>query len=84
MAELRRQGRRISGSAPFGHRFEGGRVVPAATEQRVLRRILALRAEGHGSWKVTQILNEEKRKNPRTGRRWAEGTVRSILSTCGR
>ena len=32
MAELRRQGRRISGKPPFGYRFEGGRVVEVTEE----------------------------------------------------
>jgi len=81
MAELRRRGRRISGSPPFGFRFDGDQVVAAPAEQRVLQRLLALHAEGCGSWKVTQILNRESRNNPRTGRKWAEGTVRSILAT---
>ena len=81
MAELRRQGRRISGTAPFGYRFDGDQVVETPAEQRVLKRLLALHAEGYGSWKVTQILNRESHHNPRTGRAWAEGTVRSILAT---
>jgi len=81
LAELRRQGRRISGSPPFGYRFDDGRVVRDDAEQRVLRRILALAAEGRGSWKVTQLLNADAGANPRTGRPWAEGTVRSILAT---
>ena len=81
MAELRRRGRRISGSPPFGYRFDRDQVVAAPAEQRVLKRLLALHAEGYGSWKVTQILNRESRNNPRTGRKWSEGTVRSILAT---
>ena len=81
LAELRRQGRRISGSPPFGYRFDGSRVVPVDSEQRVLKRILALAADGSGSWKVTRVLNADGGTNPRTGRVWAEGTVRSILAT---
>jgi len=84
LAELRRQGKRISGSPPFGYRFDDGRVVPVDSEQRVLKRMVALASEGHGSWKVTQLLNADASTNPRTGRPWAEGTVRSILATSGR
>ena len=45
LAELRRQGRRTSRFPPFGFEHRNGRRVQVPTEQRLLRRILALRAE---------------------------------------
>ena len=81
MAELRRQGRRISGKPPFGYRFKNGRVVPVPREQRVLRKILKLRTEGLGSWRIWKWLNARGGKNPRTGRAWSRGSVVAILKT---
>ena len=84
MAELRRQGRRISGKPPFGFRFEDGRVEKEPCEQEILRRIRALRDEGKGCYAVASALNREGTPNPRTGRDWFYGTVRSILKNAGR
>ncbi len=81
MAELRRQGKRISGRPPFGFRFEDGRVVEVAEEQIILRRIRELRAAGKGCYAVASQLNRDRVLNPRTGREWFFGTVRSVMRT---
>jgi len=84
MAELRRRGRRISGIAPFGYRFEDGDVVPVEAEQELLARILELRAEGLGARRIAAALNDAGLKNPRTGRFWSHGTVGDLLRTAAR
>jgi site-specific DNA recombinase len=84
MAELRRQGRRISGKPPFGFRFEGEKVVPVPAEQRALERIRKMHAEGMGSWRIWKRLNQRGGKNPRTGRPWSRGSVVAILRTLAR
>ncbi len=81
MAELRRQGKRISGKPPFGFRFEDGRVVEVAKEQVILERIRELRDAGKGCYAIATALNREGMFNPRTGREWFFGTMRSVLKT---
>jgi len=84
MAELRRQGRKVSSRPPLGWRFEGERVVPDPAEQKVLRRMLDLRHRGAGEYAIASALNREGTRNPRTGRPWFHGTVRAILATAER
>jgi len=84
MAEMRRRGRRVSGVAPFGYRFEGDAVVEVAAEREVLSRMLALADEGAGPFRIASRLNREGVANPRTGRAWYAGTVRSIVATARR
>jgi len=84
MAELRRQGRRISGKAPFGFRFDRGRVVEVEREQEVLARMRRLAGEGAGCYRIATVLNAEGKINPRTGLPWFWGTVRAILEGAAR
>ncbi|MEE8105697.1 MAG: recombinase family protein [Planctomycetota bacterium] len=81
MAELRRQGKRISGKPPFGYRFEDGRVVEVAEEQVILGRIRELRDAGKACYAIASALNREGVLNPRTGREWFFGTIRSVMET---
>lgn len=46
LAVKRDRGQRISRHAPYGYRFDGGRVVPDDAEQRVIARARALKAQG--------------------------------------
>jgi len=41
--------------------------------------MLELQAEGAGCFRTATVLNEEGTPNPRTGRPWYYGTVRTIL-----
>ena len=84
MAELRRQGRRISGTPPFGYRFEGDYVAVVEAEQVLLKRMLGWQAEGFGPYKIARLLKEETGDHPRTGRPWYWGTVRVILERANR
>ncbi len=81
MAELRRQGRRISGKPPFGYRFEEGRVIEVPEEQIILERIRELQTNGKGCYAIASALNREGVHNPRTGREWFFGTLRSVMRT---
>ena len=84
LAELRRQGKRISGRPPFGFRFDGGRVVEVAEEQRVLARMKGLAEDGAGCYRIATVLNEAGDVNPRTRAPWFFGTVRAILDSAAR
>ncbi len=84
MAELRRQGRRISGTPPFGYRFEGDYVVVVEAEQALLKRMLGWQAEGFGPYKIARLLNEATGDHPRTGKPWYWGTVRAIVQRANR
>jgi DNA invertase Pin-like site-specific DNA recombinase len=84
LAELRRQGRRVSGRPPFGFRFERGRVVEVAEEQAMLARMKGLADEGAGCYRIASALNAEGALNPRTKAPWFFGTVRAILDSAAR
>ncbi len=79
MAELRRQGRRVSGKPPWGYRFDCGRVVADTDEQVILTRMLVLRAEGLGAKRIAAALNEAGGTNPRTNRAWTHGAIQAVL-----
>ncbi len=84
MAELRRQGRRTSRHPRFGYRFDGNKLVATQREQRLLTRILELRAGGLGARRIVKALTETGTPNPRTGRPWNVGTLRAILRSYDR
>ena len=84
MAELRRQGKRISRRPPFGFRFKDGALVRVKAEQRILRRMIALRDGGLGPTRIAATLSAEGLPNPRTGRGWTPGNVGSVLRTAAR
>lgn len=89
-------GRARSGRLPFGYRLVGrsiydtttegggGKLALYETEQRVLRIMLSLRANGFGARKITRALDAREERNPRTGGRWTTGTVAAILRTHAR
>jgi DNA invertase Pin-like site-specific DNA recombinase len=80
MHRLRLSGRRISGLAPYGWRFDDtGRVVSVHTEQRVLARIAALRARGLGIKRIIAALTAAK-VMARSDRPFQRSTVRGILA----
>jgi DNA invertase Pin-like site-specific DNA recombinase len=84
LAELRRRGKRVSGKAPFGYRFDGDDVVEAPKEQQILGRILELRRGGLGARRIARALNDAWIKNPRTRRWWTHGTIGDLLRTSSR
>jgi len=84
MAELRRQGRRISGQPPFGFRFEGDRLEPVEEEQTILGQMLGLGGVGCGPTAIAGALNADGLLNPRTGSPWTPGNVGALLKTAAR
>jgi DNA invertase Pin-like site-specific DNA recombinase len=80
LAELRRQGRRVSGRPPFGYSFDSGRVVEVPAELELLGRLRRLEAQGLGPKAVAARMNAAGLLHPRTGRPWFHGTVRDILA----
>jgi DNA invertase Pin-like site-specific DNA recombinase len=79
LAELRRQGKRISGKPPLGYRFKRGRLVEVPAELEVLAKMRRLEAQGLGSKAVAGRMNAAGIIHPRTRRPWFHGTVRDIL-----
>jgi site-specific DNA recombinase len=84
MAELRRQGRRISGRPPFGFRVSGDRLEPVGAEQAILVQMTALADVGCGPTAIAGALNADGLVNPRTGRPWTPGNVGAVLKTASR
>ena len=96
MNEIARQGRARSRFLPFGVRVVGEpdrttvaagdrrKLVAHAEEQQILQRIQRLQRGGLGPWAIASRLNAAKVVNPRTGRAWSVGGVRSILATVAR
>jgi len=68
LAHKRDQGRRVSGLAPFGFKFEAGAVVPDQGERAVLRRIRTMRERGLSFRRIVEALNTEG--VPARGQRW--------------
>jgi DNA invertase Pin-like site-specific DNA recombinase len=93
MDQIAAQGRARSHRLQFGYRVEGhptqteltkgerGQLVEHPGEQRVLRKILALRSRGLGAHAIASRLNARGLLNPRTGRPWSVGGLGSILAT---
>lgn len=93
MAQVKAEGRGRSRRLPFGFRVEGkpelvtlaagdrGRLVPHESEQQLLQVMMRLQGSGLGGWAIASTLNRNGAFNPRTGRPWSVGGVRSILRT---
>jgi DNA invertase Pin-like site-specific DNA recombinase len=77
LAHKRAEGRRVSGMAPLGRRFEGGKVVPNEGELAVLARIRELRASGLSLRAIAATLNAEG--VPARGRRWYLRSIQLAL-----
>jgi len=80
MAQAAKRGRLV-GSVPYGftteEREDGTYLRPLASEQRVVRRILDLRAEGLSYARVAEALNAKGPK-PRSGGRWYAMQVKRV------
>ncbi len=64
--------------APYGYVVEGGKLLPDASEQRVITRMQALRAEGTSYNEIAQGLNDEGIPTKRNGT-WGSQTVKNVL-----
>jgi len=80
MSVKRKRGERISGHAPFGWDFgPKGLLVENAREQKVIGRLLRMRAEGM-SFRCIGVRLDEEGIRPKRGKRWIHTTVKSILA----
>jgi len=85
LACMRRAGRRISGHAPFGWRFDesGSMLVAVNEEQRVLELMKTLRADGLSFDKIAaQLINQGFK--PKRSTRWSGRSVRLMLARLGK
>lgn len=81
MGYMRREGKRISGTAPFGWSFDaaGSHLVEVEAEQRVIRRMQALRAAGSSYQAIATVLNDES-VAAKLGGRWSSRSARLTLA----
>ena len=82
MQQLRANGRAMGGTLPYGQRLvpadDGDRWEPAEEEQRVIRQMQALRAQGYNYNQIKTWLTREGIPS-KNGRPWTYATVQSIL-----
>lgn len=67
------------GSPPYGSRVEGGVLVSDDEQQRALRRIAGLRAEGRSFREIADVLTAEGHR-PRRSDRWHPESLRRIAA----
>jgi len=77
LGELRRQGRRYSGRAPYGYADAFGVLVPEVYEQAIITGVLKGRAKGFSWEKMAQILGKD---GSRTGRPWHPDVLRRCIT----
>lgn len=82
LLQARREGRRVSGHAPYGYLHDsGGRVLPDPEEQHNLKYMR--RNESRGCSWIARRLNAQRRWN-RVGNRWSRQGVDQVLKTAAR
>ena len=69
LSQLRSDGKQYSGIAPYGWRYEGGRMIEEPAEQRTLEIIQQLGNAGYSLRSIAAELDRQGRK-PRNGKRW--------------
>jgi DNA invertase Pin-like site-specific DNA recombinase len=79
LAVKRDRGQRISLHAPYGYRFEAGRVVEDQGEQRVIARARALRGDGWTLEAIADELEVEGLAN-RNGKRFGLSALHKMLA----
>ncbi len=78
LAVKRGRGERISGRPPLGYAFDAdARLVPVATEQKVVERVRGLHASGLSMNEIARRLNDER--VPSRGERWYASSIARIV-----
>lgn len=79
LATKRERGEKTGGRLPFGYRLakDGKTLIDNAAEQRVIKRIRKLRADGLSQAAIAQKLNDER--TPARGKRWHVTTIARLL-----
>ena len=78
LARKRETGGRVSRYAPYGFMFQGDNVVPNLAEQRIIKRIQKLHAQGYSERKMIAKLASEGLFN-RNNKPFTRGTIRLFL-----
>ena len=81
LAHMRRQGQRISGTAPWGWRFDeaGERLVEVAAEQAILSEMQVMRSSGTSFQAIADALNA-RAVRARLGGPWSGRAVRLVMA----
>jgi DNA invertase Pin-like site-specific DNA recombinase len=79
LAVKKNKGERVSRHAPYGHRFEGGRVVPDHAEQAIIARARELRAQRLTIAAIVDALETEGLSN-RAGRRFGMAALHRLVA----
>lgn len=77
LQKMKNEGKKISGCAPYGFKFEGDLVVPCEQEQKIIKLIKKLKEQDRGAHNIANILN--KQKIPSRGKKWWVSSVRRIF-----
>lgn len=67
------------GKIPFGYEREDGRLIQEAQENKALKLMKTMRADGLSYHKIAKYLNEEQIPTKKKNGRWHASTVREIL-----
>jgi len=79
-ANLRREGRRISGYVPYGYQLarDGRTLLPIPEEEEAIVMMATLRAQGETLQAICDVLTE-RGYQPKRGSKWHRNTVRAII-----
>ena len=78
LAVKRKNGEKTGGIIPFGFDAVDGQLVENMNEQKTIKRIKQLRAQGCSYQRIADTLNAD-RAFTKTGKPWSFGTVANIL-----
>jgi site-specific DNA recombinase len=78
LARKKEKSERVSRFAPYGFRFEGSAVVPDSAEQKTIRTMRKLSAQGHTTRTIGPLLAERNLLN-RNGRPFGKTEVWRLL-----
>jgi len=78
MRQHMREGRKMGGHPPYGHKFEGNRMLKDRREQAIVEEIMRLHAQGLSMRKAGQYLDERGIK-PRGKGGWNPKTIKRII-----
>ena len=93
LAQVAREGRARSRMLPFGFRSsehpdsitavagDRSKLVPFASEQLVLSKMMELRGQGLGPRKIARTLNDASILHPRSNRPWKFNQIQGLLRT---
>lgn len=78
LAQVRKEGRQVGRSTPYGYNLVDGRLVPNAGEQDVIATVNRLYAEGQGTRRIAAALNAQG-ITTKEGKAWNPVQVQRLL-----